>query len=256
LSKDPFVLQVKLTAFSSASHGIVPGTSVSSARVYKGKKFSARDVEEIKKDIDAIRRVCDLLQTASWEVGLVGEIGKETIERLIRNHSEVYGDYPVNVTEEQTLALHSLVHIARWMTYGAERVFLQDANAIIMRTHELSDVLKYLKEKFPNRFTDEEFTGYNLKAEDLKDIFENSPLKTKIAGVPLLSVLGVATLVLYIYIAYAALINPSLGNVSPAALSTTFGLAISALIIFYLVKAIRKSQGIDMDAVFREIPPE
>lgn len=89
-----------------------------------------------------------------------------------------------------------------------------------------------------------------------KDIFENSPLKTRIAGVPLLSILGVATLVLYIYIAYAALMNPSLGNVSPAALSTTLGLAISALIIFYLVKAIRKSQGIDMDAVFKEIPPE
>lgn len=89
-----------------------------------------------------------------------------------------------------------------------------------------------------------------------KDIFENSPLKTRIAGVPILSILGFITLVLYIYIAYAALNNPSLGPISPAALSTTFGLVIAALIVFYLVKALRKSQGIDMDAIFKEIPPE
>ncbi len=89
-----------------------------------------------------------------------------------------------------------------------------------------------------------------------KDIFENSPLKTRIAGVPLLSILGVAALLLYVYIAYAALNNPSLGPISASALSWTAALVIAALVIFYVVRALRKSQGIDFDAIFKEIPPE
>ena len=57
--------------------------------VYKGKKFSARNVDEIKKDIDAIRRVRDLLETTSCKTSLAGGIGKEEIEILIRSHPEV-----------------------------------------------------------------------------------------------------------------------------------------------------------------------
>jgi hypothetical protein len=117
--------------------------------VYKGKRFSVRSATEVKKDIDAIRRVCDLLETVSWEVGLAGDIGKEAIETLIRSHPKIYGEYPVNVTEEQWLALQSLSHIARWLMYGAKRVFLQDANALFMKSGDLIEVLNYLKHSFP-----------------------------------------------------------------------------------------------------------
>jgi len=89
-----------------------------------------------------------------------------------------------------------------------------------------------------------------------KDIFESSPLKGRLAGIPLLSILGFLTVVLYLYMMYVALVNPSLGPISPAALSATVGLVVAGLVIFYLVRAVRKSQGIDIDAVFREIPPE
>ena len=117
--------------------------------VYKGKRFSVRSAAEIKKDIDAIRRVCDLLETVSWGVGLAGDIGKEAIETLIRSHPEIYGEYPVNVTEEQWLPLKSLSHIARWLMYGAKRVFLQDANALFMKPGDLIEVLNYLRHSFP-----------------------------------------------------------------------------------------------------------
>lgn len=89
-----------------------------------------------------------------------------------------------------------------------------------------------------------------------KDIFENSPLKMRIGGVPVLSILGVAALLIYIYIAYAALNNPSLGPISASALSWTAILVLAALVLFYAIRALRKSQGIDFDAIFREIPPE
>jgi len=114
--------------------------------VYKGKRFAIREVDEVKRDIDAVRRVCDLLET---EVNLTEGKGKEAIETFIKSHPEIYGEYPVNVTEQHWFALHSLSHIARWMTYGAERVFLQDANALFMKPRDLIEVLRHLKHSFP-----------------------------------------------------------------------------------------------------------
>jgi histone acetyltransferase (RNA polymerase elongator complex component) len=113
--------------------------------VYKGKRFSVREVEEVKRDIDAVRRVCDLLEA---EVNLT-EIGKEAIANFIKTHPEIYGEYPGNVAEKHWLALQSLSHIIRWMTYGAERVFLQDANGLFMKSRDLIEVLSYLKHSFP-----------------------------------------------------------------------------------------------------------
>ena len=53
--------------------------------VYKGKRFAIREVDEVKRDIDAARRVCDLLET---EVNLTE--GKEAIETFIKSHPEIY----------------------------------------------------------------------------------------------------------------------------------------------------------------------
>lgn len=114
--------------------------------VYKGKRFAIRKADEVKRDIDAVRRVCDLLEI---EVGFTEEKGRDAIETLIKNNPEIYGEYPVNVIEKQWLALQSLSHIARWMIYGAKRVFLQDANALFMKPIDLIEVLKYLKQSFP-----------------------------------------------------------------------------------------------------------
>jgi radical SAM superfamily enzyme YgiQ (UPF0313 family) len=114
--------------------------------VYKGKRFSIRQVDEVKRDIDAVRRVCDLLE---GEVNLTEGKGKEGIETFIKSHPEIYGDYPVTVTEQHWSALQGLSHIIRWMTYGAERVFLQDANALFMKPKDLTEVLRHLKHSFP-----------------------------------------------------------------------------------------------------------
>jgi hypothetical protein len=118
--------------------------------VYKGKRFAIREVDEVKRDIDAVRRVSHLLET---EVNLTEGTGKEGIETFIKSHPEIYGEYPENVTEEHRFALHSLIHIARWMIYGADRVFLQDANALFMKPRDLTEVLRHLKHSFPTIHT-------------------------------------------------------------------------------------------------------
>jgi hypothetical protein len=114
--------------------------------VYKGRTFAIREVDEVKRDIDAVRRVSHLLET---EINFTEGMEQEGIETLIQSHPEIYGEYPENVAEEHRFALHSLFHIARWMLYGADRVFLQDANGLCMKPRDLTEVLRHLKHSFP-----------------------------------------------------------------------------------------------------------
>lgn len=117
--------------------------------VYKGKRFNPRSVDEIKGDIDAVHRIWDLLNTASWEIGLNGKIQREVLQEVMLSHPEIYGEYPINFTQEQLCALQSLNNVANWLFYGATRVFLQDANALVMNPKKLIEVLKYLRQTFP-----------------------------------------------------------------------------------------------------------
>jgi len=118
--------------------------------VYKQSKFSPRSVTEVKRDIDTARRVGDLLEGTSWEIGLNGYVQHEVIEACIKKHSGLYGEYPSRVTEKQWIALRCLGNVANWYMYGARRVFLQDANALFMKPAELIKVLLYLKKTFPS----------------------------------------------------------------------------------------------------------
>lgn len=117
-------------------------------RVYKGKKFSPRSIDEINGDIDAVRRVDEVLSTVSWEMGLSGRIQREVLEETVKRHPEVYGEHAEHLTTEQWYALQSLSIIANWISCGARRVFLQDANALVMKPNDLIAVLGHLKNAF------------------------------------------------------------------------------------------------------------
>ena len=117
--------------------------------VYKQSRFSSRSVKEVKGDIDTARRIGDLLEGKSWEMGLNGWVQPEVIEKVIGEHPAIYGDYPAGGTQEQRLALRCLSNVAGWYMYGARRVFLQDANALFMKPAELIEVLRHLKKAFP-----------------------------------------------------------------------------------------------------------
>ena len=116
--------------------------------VYKGRKFEYRRNKEVKRDIDIIEFLSDETKRASMDIGFGGEITREVTTAMILGTPEIYG----KTVGPQTLnsRLSSLYNIAQWLSRGGRTVFLQDANALIMRTHELSDVIRYLKEKFPS----------------------------------------------------------------------------------------------------------
>jgi radical SAM superfamily enzyme YgiQ (UPF0313 family) len=101
--------------------------------VYKRRKFSLRTVDEIKQDIQIARDIADDIKAVSWKLGYSGNVNDQVIRSVLNssNHSNSYQS------------------IAVWMYYGTNACFLQDADNLIMKTKDLVDVLRFLKEKFP-----------------------------------------------------------------------------------------------------------
>ncbi len=101
--------------------------------VYKGRKFSMREVQEIKDDIKTAREIYDSIKEVSFRLGYGGEINSQVIGALFNDpgKSESYRS------------------MAMWMYYGTGACFLQDADNLIMKTDDLVEVLEYLKASFP-----------------------------------------------------------------------------------------------------------
>jgi radical SAM superfamily enzyme YgiQ (UPF0313 family) len=103
--------------------------------IYKGKTFERRSVQEVKQDIEAVREIYDDIQAISWRYGFGGQVNDAVIQSIWRDP----GRYP-----------DSYRSVAAWMYFGADRVFLQDANSLIVETEDLVEILNFLRKKFPS----------------------------------------------------------------------------------------------------------
>lgn len=101
--------------------------------VYKGRKFSLRSVEEIKKDIETAKSIADSIKELSFGQGSGGTVNSRVI-------SSIFND------PEKS---HSFKNLAMWMYYDTKACFLQDADNLIMKTDDLVEVISFLKENFP-----------------------------------------------------------------------------------------------------------
>jgi len=108
---------------------------------YNGKKFDIRDIEDVKKDIDAVDS--------------------------IRKTLEEEGD------EESKIPLNCRSIVSSWIHSGKKTAFLQDSNSLIMPTTQLVEVLDYLLETFPSL---ERITSYarsdTVLNKDIKELKE------------------------------------------------------------------------------------
>jgi amino acid transporter len=92
-----------------------------------------------------------------------------------------------------------------------------------------------------------------------KEIFEASPsmVKAKLAGIPVISILGVISLVFSIYGSYYALTTTVMGPLNVGSYSMIVGVFILGVILYYAAKAYRlRKEGIDLGLLIKEIPPE
>ncbi len=101
---------------------------------YKGERFSFRSVEEIKKDIDRIKGVYDQIRKFSWSLGYRGETSREVLSQIYRQSGRYDPGWQ---------------NVIGWLYFGGTQVFLQDANALMLKTLDLLEILNYLKEQFP-----------------------------------------------------------------------------------------------------------
>ena len=104
--------------------------------VYNREKFELRSVDDIKNDINTVKVIADAIKTASWQLGYGGAVNSNVAAAMIKN------DPLLNSS-------HCFILVFNWLRAGARTAFLQDANSLIIPTHQLLEVLRYLKEKFP-----------------------------------------------------------------------------------------------------------
>ena len=91
----------------------------------------------------------------------------------------------------------------------------------------------------------------------MKELFESSPgwMRSRLAGIPVLSIIGLLTTISFAYIGYLAISNPLIVTLTSYGGLVALGVIIGCIIIYYASKSYHKSHGLDTDLAFKEIPP-
>ena len=90
-----------------------------------------------------------------------------------------------------------------------------------------------------------------------KQLYEKSPIAGwKFANIPFITWIGAASLIISGYLEYTVLAYPSLGGaITWTSIGSVVGVLVFGLVIYFVFKAYRARQGIDLSLVFGEIPP-
>jgi radical SAM superfamily enzyme YgiQ (UPF0313 family) len=119
-----------------------------------------RSVEEVKRDIDSVQEIVSEVKALSWQRGFGGEITPSLVN-LILQHPQHYPD--------------GFRSVVLWLYTGKKNVFLQDGNNLVLKTDDLMEILRYLKETFPSI---ERITSYaraktvsKKTVEELQDLY-------------------------------------------------------------------------------------
>jgi hypothetical protein len=87
-------------------------------------------------------------------------------------------------------------------------------------------------------------------------VYEGSPIRRSVAGVPLLTIIGACALAVYAFFFYSLATTDELGaNASPGIRATVIIAAVS-LLIYPVAVLINRRRGVDLNLAFRELPPE
>jgi radical SAM superfamily enzyme YgiQ (UPF0313 family) len=104
---------------------------------YEQAKFQLRPMEEIKKDIDAVKQIADIIENVSRQMGRGGKVDELVGSALVRSQPAMQSD-------------HCFVTVFYWLYSGGHTAFLQDADSLIMHTPDLIEAITYLKNTFPS----------------------------------------------------------------------------------------------------------
>ena len=93
------------------------------------------------------------------------------------------------------------------------------------------------------------------------DLYQSSPANLKFLGIPVLYIVSPLAILVMLFLTWCTVTYPALalaGNMDnlwqiPAFMGS---IVVVGLAIFYVAKFVRKRQGIDIDLVYKELPPE
>jgi amino acid transporter len=93
------------------------------------------------------------------------------------------------------------------------------------------------------------------------ELFEGSPANVRVAGIPLLQLVAPLSLAVVAFLTWETLHYPALalgGDAGKRWQVYAFmgGIVVVGLLIYYVARAVRRSQGIDIDLVYHELPPD
>jgi amino acid transporter len=89
-----------------------------------------------------------------------------------------------------------------------------------------------------------------------RDVYEASPAKIEVFGIPLMTLLGIPGSIGLGYIVYRVIVDSDYGANSPVSMAMFIGVFVVGAIWYFVARAVRRGQGVDMDARFDEIPIE
>lgn len=125
---------------------------------YRGKKFRLKPVDEIKQDISSAKAIQDNIKELAWKTGH-GDRVREVASMVCNN--------PPN---------EAVFNVALWVYAGGENAFLQEANTLIMRTNELVEIIRFLKETLPSITRVTSYGSSKIAAkktpEELRELYE------------------------------------------------------------------------------------
>jgi radical SAM superfamily enzyme YgiQ (UPF0313 family) len=106
--------------------------------VYKHQPYSIRKVDEIKGDIDAMAAIADRIRDRMRAAcgDRADAVPMLSALNSLDRGGEVDGE--------------CLRQMAFWMFHGLQSVFLQDADALVLRTEQLVEILNHLRAAFPS----------------------------------------------------------------------------------------------------------
>lgn len=123
--------------------------------VYKGKRFSLRPAAHVKQDIDTVHKYLEMIREKSGGSGRITQSDVRDLAPYVRADEE-----------------NAFYAALNWFASGMKSIFLQDANSLIIKPADLTDILLHLQKCFPLA---ERITSYarshtiaRIKDEDLK----------------------------------------------------------------------------------------
>lgn len=88
------------------------------------------------------------------------------------------------------------------------------------------------------------------------ELYRNSPANISILGIPVLIIVAVLSMAVIIALAAVVLSYPQLGIVPWQGFLFMGSLVVVGLLIYFIARAVRKTQGVNLDLIYRELPPE